>query len=661
MSKIGKIIGLGVFVLLIPQQSFAQCTASGSNLDVAKSRFEAQCGRYDKSQGHDCDPSGSGWTCSTSNIGSSVPAPSGGNNFNPAPASAPTSQPSSGGACSVTGSNLLVAINAFNAQCGRYDKSQGHDCDPSGSGWTCSTSNIGSSGGSFSSTPTFTAPVSNPAPVNNSSGNSTSVSQGSGDGVVVLEAESTSSSRGDWIFSGGHIMFDGNAYVGAGFPPGSPLRYNFVPNRTGTYTLTMLVRRHTGPNIPSDHANDGFIRMEGDFTSPVSNPSTNDLRTDHKFFGGGTSFSWTGAAPLEIGGPKFAARYNLIAGRSYTFVLSGRSKGWSVDRIVLYHSSVPETVARNTSASATTTTASSGGGNSAPAATGNSNATASNSGGGAPVSGGFNKATDLLALQYDHAPDKDDGHAVVAGRVLADHFGVNAVMVHGAYGTNWRTYNSNSLAVARAAWGNNFINAVGNDNNEGNPGSDSDWNDAVENAYQIWKETLDRGGRVWVADGGQHDFTADVVRLIRQRMPSLNTRARIINVQHSNWNLAHTTLSDLQYLAGTASKRPNPQAGRQDIVTVGNTGVVDFRYIANGNVGGNASADLNGRDDNFVARARSSKFGGAWNAAFNYLNPFGNAAGDPKLDFSDTVEALYILGVPVSRVANARDFADEFF
>jgi len=267
----------------------------------------------------------------------------------------------------------------------------------------------------------------------------------------------------------------------------------------------------------------------------------------------------------------------------------------------------------------------------------------------------------LLALQYDHAPDKDDGHAVVAGRVLADHFGVNAVMVHGAYGTNWRTYNSNSLAVARAAWGNNFINAVGNDNNEGNPGSDRDWNDAVENAYQIWKDTLDRGGRVWVADGGQHDFTADVVRLVRQRMPSINTRARIINVQHSNWNLANSTLADLQYLAGTASKRPNPQAGRQDIVTVGNSGVVDFRYIANGNVGGNASADLNGRDDNFVSRARSSKFGAAWNAAFNYLNPFGNAAGDPKLDFSDTVEALYILGVPVSRVGNARDFADEFF
>ena len=134
---------------------------------------------------------------------------------------------------------------------------------------------------------------------------------------------------------------------------------------------------------------------------------------------------------------------------------------------------------------------------------------------------------------------------------------------------------------------------VGNDNNQGSPGGDRDWNDAVENAYQIWKDALDRGGRVWVADGGQHDFTADVVRLIRARMPSINTRARIINVQHSNWNLANSTLSDLQYLAGTASKRPNPQAGHQDIVTVGNTGVVDFRYIANGNVGNNASADLN--------------------------------------------------------------------
>ena len=193
MSKIGKIIGLGVLALLIPQQSFAQCTTSGGNLDIAKSRFEAQCGRYDKSQGHDCDPSGSGWVCSTNNIGSSVPAPSGGSNFTPAPVSAPTNASSNSGACSVTGSNLLVAINAFNAQCGRYDKSQGHDCDPSGSGWTCSTSEIGSSGGSFNSAPTFSAPVSNPTPVNtpvnNGGGNSTTVSQGSGCLLYTSDAD----------------------------------------------------------------------------------------------------------------------------------------------------------------------------------------------------------------------------------------------------------------------------------------------------------------------------------------------------------------------------------------------------------------------------------------------------------------------------------------
>ena len=93
------------------------------------------------------------------------------------------------------------------------------------------------------------------------------------------------------------------------------------------------------------------MKMEGNFSAPAARPSLNDLRSDHKFFGGATSWSWTGGAPLEIGGAKFAARYNLTAGQTYTFVLSGRSKGWSVDRIVLFHTSIARNQAQGAGAS----------------------------------------------------------------------------------------------------------------------------------------------------------------------------------------------------------------------------------------------------------------------------------------------------------------------
>ena len=70
----------------------------------------------------------------------------------------------------------------------------------------------------------------------------------------------------------------------------------------------------------------------------------------------------------------------------------------------------------------------------------------------------------------------------------------------------------------------------------------------------------------------------------------------------------------------------------------------------------NATADLNIKSDSFVNRARSSsRYGSAWNAAFAYLNP------NTKLDFSDTVELLHILGVPKSRVANVNEFGNEYF
>ena len=175
--------------------------------------------------------------------------------------------------------------------------------------------------------------------------------------------------------------------------------------------------------------------------------------------------------------------------------------------------------------------------------------------------------------------------------------------------------------MTRATWGSNFLNAVAN------------WDSAVENAYQAWAATLNNGGRIWIAEGGQSDFSAAVVRLVKARLSSVNTRTRIHVVQHSNWNQNQADQGDLNYLRAETN----------------------YKKIDDGNIE-NQTADLSERDANFVSRARQSKFGSAWDVAFDYLDPIGS-----KLDFSDTVELLEIMDIGTNQVADAADFADLFF
>ena len=78
--------------------------------------------------------------------------------------------------------------------------------------------------------------------------------------------------------------------------------------------------------------------------------------------------------------------------------------------------------------------------------------------------------------------------------------------------------------------------------------------------------------------------------------------------------------------------------------------------IDDGNQPNNGTADLETRSGTggFIDAALNSLWSEQWAAAFDYLNP------NSRLDFSDTVEALFILDVPLSRVRDTNDFADEF-
>lgn len=237
--------------------------------------------------------------------------------------------------------------------------------------------------------------------------------------------------------------------------------------------------------------------------------------------------------------------------------------------------------------------------------------------------GSFNPETDLLSLHYDHAADRDDGHATVAGKVIVDTYGINHVVVGGAHGKNGKSYVPDSELVMDATWGaDGWINA------------NADRQGAIQELGQKWLTTILNGGQVFVAEGGQSDTSLGAAKYV---LENGGNPSKITIVQHSQWNLNN-------YGNGVLNA----------LIDLG----VNHTKIDDGNIP-NKTADLNTTNfssvSNFVSLALASPWAGAWQAAFDYYDP------KVRLDFSDTVEALHILGVKLDEVENVTDFADRYF
>jgi len=227
---------------------------------------------------------------------------------------------------------------------------------------------------------------------------------------------------------------------------------------------------------------------------------------------------------------------------------------------------------------------------------------------------------DLVSLHYDNCPDRDDGHALAAGKAVIVRSNLpNVMIVNGTCGDNIRNrYQPSSEAVARAVWGSQWLDFFNNGNA------------SVETTVQRWSNVLANGGDVWVAEGGPSDFTARVLESLDSQFPSLDLK-KVHVIQHS---------------AGNAFNEDNTV--RIGIVKR----LSDYRAIPNGNRGGNGSANLNQTSSFFVGVARQSEFASEWNAAFNYLNP------NDRLDFSDTVELLYLINDDTTKTVD--DFARRY-
>lgn len=62
------------------------------------------------------------------------------------------------------------------------------------------------------------------------------------------------------------------------------------------------------------------------------------MKTETKFFGGEAD-GWGWARRLDVDHEKYPAEYRLVPGEDYILTISGRSKNFNFDRIVLFHES----------------------------------------------------------------------------------------------------------------------------------------------------------------------------------------------------------------------------------------------------------------------------------------------------------------------------------
>ncbi|GAB7255929.1 hypothetical protein [uncultured Polaribacter sp.] len=168
---------------------------------------------------------------------------------------------------------------------------------------------------------------------------------------VFIEGEKTASDLQKWQLvkkgdknyvkrasGAAYLEFMGNKPITG--KPNSPLIYQFTAPKTGDFQL-MLMSSKRLEGVKSDWCNDAFIRLSGKYESG-SKLSKKALQKNIKILQDGNDetpeLQWHWASTAEKDRHvynKFI--YKLIKGEKYKITLSGRSKRFSVDYIILYN------------------------------------------------------------------------------------------------------------------------------------------------------------------------------------------------------------------------------------------------------------------------------------------------------------------------------------
>jgi predicted AlkP superfamily pyrophosphatase or phosphodiesterase len=247
----------------------------------------------------------------------------------------------------------------------------------------------------------------------------------------------------------------------------------------------------------------------------------------------------------------------------------------------------------------------------------------------------FDRGRDLFLPQFDCKTDVDDLHSVAAvATMLRDEklAGVEFHAVAGAYGRQEGLYVP-APEVFELAFGEHWSDAH------------NDRDGALEEVVQLVVAVLRDRGSVWVAEGGQSDFTADWLARVGERLPEVELGERVHVVQHADWNESSTTPEKLAFVKRTA----------------------DYHRIPDGNAIGNGTPGFKSGSAAHWERVPSEpELAELWRRArragetFNgkdgrYDNP---AVATGGIDFSDTVETCWIFGF--AELIDIESFFDTF-
>ena len=247
-----------------------------------------------------------------------------------------------------------------------------------------------------------------------------------------------------------------------------------------------------------------------------------------------------------------------------------------------------------------------------------------------PLLGHFNSANDLFLAQFDCKTDTDDLHSVAGvATMLADpRFAqVKYHAVAGAYGVQEGLYVPPN-PLFQAAFEQNWSDAHG------------DFDKALQEVSKLVSSTLDDGGSIWIAEAGQSDFSAALVKNIQAIRPDVNTKKRIHIVQHSDWNEQSAAPENLAFVKANTAYHKIPDGNRLD----------------------NGSPGFYSEDSvNWQSYITSPKLATIWNLAIEIANKYNGkedrhnnqAIAKGGLDFSDVSETCWIFGFDQLRDANA--------
>ena len=239
-----------------------------------------------------------------------------------------------------------------------------------------------------------------------------------------------------------------------------------------------------------------------------------------------------------------------------------------------------------------------------------------------PKAGNFNIEKDLLLAQFDCKTDVDDLQTVAALATLLSDSKFSKIHYHavaGAYGIQEGLYVPPNT-LFQLAFGDNWTDAHENTKN------------AVEKVKVIIKTTLANQGDIWIAEAGQSDFSALLIKTIKSDLPDVSISQRIHVVQHSDWNEKSASPESLQFVKKNT----------------------DYHKIPDGNSVGNGTPGF--RTPEFTQwkqKITNPKLIDIWQLAINLSNKYNGKDGRYNneaisaggLDFSDLSEVCWILGL----------------